>query len=196
MILASSSAPTLPPSSASSSSSSSSSAIPYPSIPSPPPPPSHSRVEDFGLSRPKPSCGCLSLSPPAALFASHGPISPRSRFSLSLSLSCFPLTSSCQCSCTSSLLRALFVPSLKRYEWPATGERCIHENEKLSRPARPSVRPFVHFSRPGKTLSIVSLFVRGGRASSLRARLPPSSFYSTVRLAIVCWSRVVIYTSK
>lgn len=84
-------------------------------------------------------------------------------------------------SCTSSLLRALFVPNLKRYEWPPAGERCIHENEKLSRPARPSVRPFVHFSRPGKTLSIVSLFVRGGRASSRRARLPPSSFYSAVR---------------
>lgn len=134
MILASSPAPTFPPSSASSPSSlSSSPAISYPTIPSPPP--SHSRVEDFGLSRPKPSCG--SHPPPIVLFAPHDSISLRSTFSLPLFLSYIELRALVRLAPPLSPFRAK-----SKAIRMATGRRTVYTRKRKTFSFCPSVCPF------------------------------------------------------
>lgn len=139
-------------------------AIPYPPpAPSSPPPPSRaSKIPACHARNLRATAPSRLCHPPVVLLAPFAPIS-RSAFSSS------PLTSNYHLPLR--LLWALFVPTLKRYEWPPPSTVPHTRKRKTfpSRPpARPSVRasgrPFVHFPTSGKTLSIVS--VRGRRASS------------------------------
>lgn len=144
-----------------------------PAILQPPIPIAPSHVEDFSLSR-LGSSHSLSRArfffPPPSLSFSHRPV-PRPLPS--------PLTSSCH------LVRLLFVPTLKRYEWPAAPHTRKRKTFSLHVPGMP-----VHFSVRA-FIDRVSLCV-----DALSRAVPrlPSSFciLYTACSSIVC-PRVVIY---
>lgn len=144
-----------------------------PAILQPPVPIAPSHVEDFSLSRLGSS---YSLSRarffPARRRLSRSPVAPFHALPS-------PLTSSCH------LVRLLFVPALKRYEWPAAPHTRKRKTFSLHVPACPST--FLS----GAFIDRVSLCVDA--LSRAVPRLPPSfCIFYTACSSIVC-PRVVIY---